>query len=244
MSVMNKLPVIALSLAAAVVPPACSQGQAKNATEARSARTEERPARMEERPAKEDKPPISLPSSLPSKEGKWEEPAEPFKIAGSLYFIGTRGLGVFLFATSEGHILLNTGMPSSGPMIVESIWKLGLMPEDIKLMINGHAHIDHAGAFAWLKEQLGAPLAIMKEDVAAMESGDIDDFRYGGDLAYPPVKVDRILHDGDTVRMGDVSLTAYHTPGHTRGATTWVANIVEGDKAWVVAFPDSAGVNP
>ena len=78
----------------------------------------------------------------------WEEPAEPFRIIGPLYFVGTRGLGVFLFVTPEGHILMNTGMPSSGPMIEESIRQLGFDPADIRVMINGHAHIDHAGAFA------------------------------------------------------------------------------------------------
>lgn len=202
----------------------------------------------------------TLPPNLPTKEQlandnnlfialakkalKWEEPAEPAKIVGPIYFVGTRGLGVFLFTTSEGHILMNTGMPSSGPMIVESIRKLGFRPEDIKLMINGHAHIDHAGAFAYLKQQFGAQLAVMKDDVAAMESGDRDDFKYANDFVYPPVKVDRILRDGDTIKMGDVLLTAYHTPGHTRGATTWIANLVVDGKAYVVAFPDGAGFNP
>jgi metallo-beta-lactamase class B len=183
--------------------------------------------------------------TLAKKAFKWEEPAEPVKIVGPLYFVGTKGLGVFLFATPEGHILMNTGMPSSGPMIVHSIKQLGFKPEDIKIMINGHAHIDHAGAFAYLKEQIpGAELAVMREDVPAMESGDKGDFKYGDDFVYPPVKVDRILRDGDTIKLGDVLLTAYLTPGHTRGATTWVANIVDGGKNYVVAFPDGAGFNP
>jgi metallo-beta-lactamase class B len=202
----------------------------------------------------------TLPSNLPTKEQlandnnlfialakktlKWEEPAEPAKIVGPIYFVGTKGLGVFLFTTSEGHILMNTGMPSSGPMIVESVRKLGFRPEDIKLMINGHAHIDHAGAFAFLKQQFSSQLAVMKDDVEAMESGDKNDFKYANDFVYPPVKVDRILRDGDTIKMGDVLLTAYHTPGHTRGATTWIANIAVDGKAYVVAFPDGAGFNP
>jgi metallo-beta-lactamase class B len=202
----------------------------------------------------------TLPSNLPTKEQlandnnlfialakktlKWEEPAEPAKIVGPIYFVGTKGLGVFLFTTSEGHILMNTGMPSSGPVIVESVRKLGFRPEDIKLMINGHAHIDHAGAFAFLKQQFSAQLAVMKDDVEAMESGDKNDFKYANDFVYPSVKVDRILRDGDTIKMGDVLLTAYHTPGHTRGATTWIANIAVDGKAYVVAFPDGAGFNP
>jgi metallo-beta-lactamase class B len=182
--------------------------------------------------------------SLATTKLKWEEPAEPVQIVGPLYFVGTKGLGSFLFKSAEGDILMNTGMPSSGPMIIESIRTLGFKPEDIKIMINGHAHIDHAGAFAYLKEKTGAQLAVMRDDVAAMESGGLGDFKYADDLAYPPVKVDRVLRDGDRIKMRDILITAYHTPGHTRGATTWVANLVVDGTAYVVAFPDGAGFNP
>lgn len=179
-----------------------------------------------------------------SKLMKWEEPTDPVRIVGPIYFVGTEGLGVFLITTSEGHILMNTGMPSSGPMIVDSIRKLGFKPEDIKVIINAHAHIDHAGAIGFFKRLTGAQLAVMDADVAAMESGDRDDFKYGDDLAFEGVTVDRVLRDGDTIKLGDVLLTAYHTPGHTRGATTWVANLVADGTAYVVAFPDGAGFNP
>jgi metallo-beta-lactamase class B len=176
---------------------------------------------------------------------KWEETAEPFNVAGPIYFVGTKGLGAFLIVTSQGHILMNTGMPSSGPMIVDSIRKLRFRPEDIRLMINGHAHIDHAGAFAYFKERYPrAVLAVMKDDVPAMESGDRNDFKYEDDFVYPGVKVDRVLRDGDVIRMGEVMLTAYHTPGHTRGATTWVVHIVIESKPYVVVYPDGAGFNP
>ena len=206
------------------------------------ARAQELPAGITEEQLANDN---NLFLALAKKALHWEEPTEPVHIVGPLYFVGTRGLGVFLFATPEGHILMNTGMPSSGPMIVESIKALGLKLEDIKIMINGHAHIDHAGAFAYLKQQIpGAQLAVMREDVPAMESGDKGDFKYGDDFVYPPVKADRILRDGDTVRLGDVALTAYLTPGHTRGATTWVTSIVDSGKSYVVAFPDGAGFNP
>jgi len=182
--------------------------------------------------------------SLAKKFLKWEDPADPVHIVGPIYFVGTRGLGAFLITTSEGHVLMNTGMPSSGPMMVDSIRKLGFKPEDIKLMINGHAHIDHAGAFAFFKEKFGAPLAVMKDDVAAMESGGLNDFKYANDFGYPGVKVDRVLRDGDQIGMGGVLLTAYHTPGHTRGATTWTVNLVVDGRSYVVAFPDGAGFNP
>lgn len=182
--------------------------------------------------------------SLAGKALHWEEPIEPVKIGGPLYFVGTRGLGAFLFVTLDGHILMNSGMPSSGPMIIDSIRKLGLKPEDIKIIINSHAHIDHAGAIAYLKEKTGAKTAVMREDAALMERGGKGDFHYGDEFTYPPVKVDRILRDGDTIKLGDVLLTAYHTPGHTKGATTWVANLVIDGKPYIAAFPDGAGFNP
>jgi metallo-beta-lactamase class B len=205
----------------------------------------------------------SLPPNLPTKEQlakdnklflslarkalKWDEPAEPIKIVGPLHFVGTTGLSSWLFATFEGHILLNAAMPETGQLIVESIKKLGFKPEDIKIIINGHAHADHAGAFDFIKKLSGAQLAVMEPDVKPMEDGGKSDFHYGTDwkiMGWPPVKVDRILRDGDTVRLGEVVLTAYNTPGHTRGSTTWLTTLVDGGKAYKVVFPDGGGFNP
>ena len=185
--------------------------------------------------------------TLARKALKWDVPAEPLKIAGPLYFVGTEGLGAWLFATSEGLILLNTGMPESGPLIVDSIRKLGLRPEDIRIILNGHAHSDHAGAIDYLKKLSGAQLAVMEPDVAPMQDGGKSDFHYGTDwkiMGFPPAKVDRVLRDGDSVKLGEVSLTAYNTPGHTRGATTWVTTLIDGGKAYTVVFPDGGGFNP
>lgn len=184
---------------------------------------------------------------LASKALHWDEPTDPVKIVGPLYYVGTQGLSSWLFATSEGNILLNTGTPNSGPMIVESIRKLGFKPEQIKIIINGHGHSDHAGAFSYMKQISGAQVAVMQQDVAMIEDGGKSDFHYGKDwqvMGQPPVKVDRVLRDGDTVRLGEVVLIAYHTPGHTKGATTWVTTLVEGGKAYRVVFPDGAGFNP
>lgn len=144
-------------------------------------------------------------------------------------------------------ILLNTGAPSSGPMIEASIKKLGFDPKDIVIMINGHGHSDHTGGFAYLKKLTGAKLAIMEGDVAMVEDGGKSDFHYGHDwkiMGQAPVKVDRVLSNGDRVALGDVTLTAYNPPGHTRGSTTWVTQVVENGKAYSVVFPDGAGFNP
>jgi metallo-beta-lactamase class B len=185
--------------------------------------------------------------TLARKAFKWDEPADPIHIVGPLYFVGTTGLSSWLFVTSEGNILLNTGMPESAPLIEESIRKLGFKPEDIKIIINGHAHSDHAGAFAALKQMTGAELAVMEADVPSIEDGGKSDFHYGADwkiMGFPPAKVDRILRDRDTVRLGEVILMAYNTPGHTRGSTTWATVLVDNGKAYSVVFPDGGGFNP
>jgi len=132
-------------------------------------------------------------------------------------------------------------------MIADSIRKLGFKPEDIKIIINGHGHSDHAGAFAYMKKLSGAQVAVMQEDVPMIEDAGKSDFHYGKDwqvMGQPPVKVDRVLRDCDTVRLGEVVLTAHHTPGHTKGATTWSTMVVEDDKAYQVVFPDGCGFNP
>ncbi len=184
---------------------------------------------------------------LASKHLKWDEPAEPIRIVGPLYFVGTQGLSAWLFATSEGLILLNTGTPKSGPLIADSIRKLGFKPEDVRILVNGHGHSDHAGAFAYFKELSDAQVAIMEPDVAMVEDGGKSDFHYGHDwqvMGQPPVKVDRVLRDGDAVRLGEVVLTAHLTPGHTRGSTTWTTTLVDSGQAYVVVFPDGCGFNP
>jgi metallo-beta-lactamase class B len=185
--------------------------------------------------------------TLARKALKWDEPTAPAKIVGPLHYVGTAGLASYLFATKEGHILFNTGMPESGPLIVASIKKLGFDPADIKILINGHGHSDHAGAFAFFKKLNGAQIAIMEPDVAMIENGGRSDFHYGHDwqiMGQPPVKVDRVLRDGDTVRLGEVLLVAHHTPGHTRGATTWETTLVDGGRAYRSYGRTAAGSIP
>ncbi|WP_380874201.1 CAU/MBL1b family subclass B3 metallo-beta-lactamase [Sphingomonas sp. DBB INV C78] len=176
----------------------------------------------------------------------WNEPVDPVRVAGPVYFVGTRGLSAWLITTTEGHILLNSGMPGSGPMIAASIRKLGFRPEDIRVMIAGHAHVDHVGGHAYLQHISGAEVAMMAAEVELIQSGGATDFRYGGvsDFAFDPVKVDRVLRDGDTVKLGNVVMAARLTPGHTRGTTSWVMKLQEDGRKLTIAFPDGTGVNP
>ena len=177
---------------------------------------------------------------------KWDEPAEPARVVGPIYFVGTKGLGSFLITGSEGHVVLYTGMPGSGEMIEKSITKLGFDPKDVKLILTGHAHCDHAGGHAYLKKATGAKVAMMREEVELFESGGKLDFHYGDykAFAFEPAKVDTVFRDEDQITLGDITIRALLTPGHTKGSTTYVMNVVDDGKTYTVAFPDGTTVNP
>lgn len=151
----------------------------------------------------------------------WTKPVKPFHIIGNVYYVGTEGLSAFLIKTPEGAILLDGTMEENVPAMEASIKALGVKLSDVKIMLNSHAHFDHAGGFAHLKRDTGATLMAMKEDVWALENGKhFGDQDYEGTFA--PVKVDRVLTDGAKVTLGGVTMTAIATPGHTSGCTTWV----------------------
>lgn len=177
---------------------------------------------------------------------KWDEPIEPAKIVGPIYFVGTQGLSSFLITGSEGHILMYTGMPESGEMIEKSIDKLGFNPTDVKVILTGHAHSDHVGGHAYLKKTTGAKIAMIRQEVELFESGGRVDFHYGAynDFWFERAKVDMVFEDGDEIKVGDITIQALHTPGHTKGSTTYVTKIVEDGKTYTVAFPDGTSVNP
>jgi metallo-beta-lactamase class B len=189
-------------------------------------------------------PPLFL--DLARKQLKWDEPADPAKIAGPIYSVGTKGLGVFLINTTEGLIIINTAMPGSGPMTEAAIRKLGFDPKNIKLILLGHAHSDHAGAVEYLKKNSGAKVAVIKEEKDLFESGGKIDFMYGKykEFYYEPTKVDRMFNDGDTIRLGDVVIKAILTNGHTKGSTTFITNIVDSGKKYNVVFPNGLSINP
>jgi metallo-beta-lactamase class B len=177
---------------------------------------------------------------------KWDQPAAPVKIVGPIYFVGTQGLSSWLLTTPQGHILMNTGLPGSGSMIAESIRQLGFRPEEIKLIVFCHAHVDHVGALAELRKLSGARVLVMEQEAELLQSGGALDFRYGKDpeFRFEPVRANGLVHDGDRVTVGDVVLTARLTPGHTRGTTTWTTRVLEGGKAYNVVFPDGTGISP
>ena len=176
----------------------------------------------------------------------WTEPFPAFRIAGNLYYVGSKGLASYLVTTPEGHILINSNMEANVPMIRASIESLGFKFSDVKILLISHGHWDHCAGSAMIKRLTGAKYMVMEGDVDVVESGGKTDFQYGTDptALYPPTKVDRVLHDGDEVKLGDATLTARLTPGHTKGCTTWTMKVNDGAKPRDVVIIGSPNVNP
>lgn len=176
----------------------------------------------------------------------WTTPFPPYRVIGNIYYVGSRDLASFLITTPNGHILINSNLATSPPQIRKSVEQLGFRFTDIKILLISHAHFDHCAGSALIKQLSGAKYMVMDADVAEVEDGGKSDFQYGKskDMYFPPAKVDRILHDGDEVRLGDAVLVAHLTPGHTKGCTTWTLKIVDGGKAYNVVVVGSPNVNP
>lgn len=159
----------------------------------------------------------------------WAKPFPPFHIAGNLYYVGSKGLANYLIVTPQGNILINSDLEANVPMIEASVEKLGFKFKDTKILLISHAHWDHVAGSAKIKEMTGAKYMVMDADVPVVESGGKADYQYGNNPGslYPPTKVDRVLHDGDEVKLGGTVLVAHLTPGHTKGCTTWTMKVTE-----------------
>jgi len=182
----------------------------------------------------------------PPVQNDWLEPFPAFKIAGNLYYVGSKGLASYLVTTPEGHILINSDFEANVPMIRASMESLGFKFSDIKVLLISHAHADHCGGSATVKRLTGAKYMVMEGDVDVVESGGKSDFYYANEPAglYEPTKVDRVLRDGDEVNLGGATLTARLTPGHTKGCTTWTMKVNDGLKTRDVVIVGSPNVNP
>jgi len=173
---------------------------------------------------------------------KWNQPIVPYRVVPNVYYVGTNYLASFLITTPQGAILINPNYQESVQLIRANVEKLGLHFSDIKIILISHAHDDHAAGCALMKKLTGAKLMVMDADVAEIENGGATDFQYAS--RWPPAKVDRILHDGDRVTLGGITLTAHLTPGHTKGCTTWTTEIKDGARLLHVVIVGSPNVNP
>jgi metallo-beta-lactamase class B len=161
---------------------------------------------------------------------------EPFRMIGNIYWVGHSQVGSFLIKTSAGLILMDSTSSEESDWTRENIEKLGYKMRDIKIMLNSHPHAEHMGGFAKFKELSGARLIASKLTADEMAVGGRTDFREDGSEQYTPVRADQIVGEGDKVTLGDVTLTAHLTPGHTKGCTTWTTTVEEDGKTYDVVF--------
>ena len=177
---------------------------------------------------------------------EWTQPFPPHRVIGNVYYVGSKDLASYLITTPQGHILINSSLTSSPALIRKSMEKLGFQFSDIKILLISHAHGDHCAGSARIKQLTHAKYMVMDGDVPVVEDGGKSDFQYGksADMHFPPIKVDRVLHDGDEVRLGGVVLVAHKTPGHTKGCTTWTLKVDGRGNIYNVVIVGSPNVNP
>jgi metallo-beta-lactamase class B len=173
----------------------------------------------------------------------WTTPVAPFRIVGNLYYVGSKDLASYLLVTPKGAVLINSNLEASVAQIRHSVEQLGYRFTDIRVLLISHAHWDHDSGSAEVKRQTGARYMVMDGDVSVVESGGEQDFQYP-ETRYPAAKVDRVLHDGDEVRLGGSVLVAHKTPGHTRGCTTWTLRVTDHGRVLNVVIVGSWNVNP
>ncbi len=165
------------------------------------------------------------------------------RVIGNVYYVGSKDLASYLIATPEGHILINSGFERTVPLIRESVESLGYKMADIKVLLTSHAHSDHVAGHARMKELTGAKVFVMRGDDAVIASGGKGQYFYTTSR-WKPCPVDRVLEDGDEVKLGGVTLVVRRTPGHTRGCTTWTWRVDDGGKTYDVVVIGSPNVNP
>jgi metallo-beta-lactamase class B len=168
---------------------------------------------------------------------------EPYQVIGNIYYVGSNDIALFLITTPQGHLLLDTGFEATVPRLRENIERLGFRYRDIKYILTSHAHIDHVQAHALVRRETGARVVVSAADAPFVERGGQGETVFDGVFSWTPSPVDRRVNDGDSVTLGDTTLVAHLTPGHTLGATTWTMQVRERETTLDVLFFPSANVN-
>jgi metallo-beta-lactamase class B len=172
---------------------------------------------------------------------EWLAPQEPFALYGNTYYVGTHGISAVLITSSSGHILIDGGPPDAADQVAAHVRALGFKVEDIRYILNGHDHFDHAGAIAALQKMSGAVVLGSPASVAVLRTGQPDkrDAQYPDLTPFPPIASTRAVRDGEVVALGPLAVTAHFTPGHTPGATSWTWQSGEGGKTMHMVYADS-----
>jgi metallo-beta-lactamase class B len=176
-------------------------------------------------------------------QGPFYEPFPAHRVIANVYYVGSKDLASYLITTPEGHILINSGFEETVPLIRAGVESLGFKMRDIKVLLASHAHSDHVAGHALARELTGAKVYVMRGDDAVIASGGEGQYLYTK-ARWKPCAVDRVLEDGEEVKLGGVTLVARRTPGHTRGCTTWTWRVADGGKSYDVVVIGSPNVNP
>lgn len=164
---------------------------------------------------------------------EWSKPYTPFQIVGNLYYVGTYELACYLIVTRQGNILINTGLAASAPMIKANIEALGFKLSDTRILLNTQAHYDHMGAMAAIKKSTGAKMMVNEGDSAVVADGGRSDYSQGGSASlFAPVKVDRVLQNGDTIKLGGMQLVILNHPGHTKGSCSFLFDVKDAKRSY------------
>ena len=174
-------------------------------------------------------------------DAEWSQPQQPFRIYGNSWYVGTRGLSAILISSPQGHVLIDGTLEGNAAQIEANVRALGFRLRDIKLILNSHAHFDHAGAIAQLARDSGATVAASAAGARELRLGgrDPDDPQYGMATSYPAVSPVRVVADGAAVRVGQIAIIAYYMPGHTQGSTAWTWRSCEQGRCLALAYVDS-----
>jgi metallo-beta-lactamase class B len=172
---------------------------------------------------------------------EWNKPQAPFRIFGNSYYVGTHNLSSVLITSKAGHVLIDGDLPESAKQIVGNIRSLGFRIEDVKIILNSHVHFDHAGGIAELQRISGARVIASEWSAAVMKHGGVgrDDPQYGVLNPIPPIANVQVLQNAETIRIGDIAMTAHLTPGHTPGGTSWTWTSCEGNICHDMVYADS-----
>lgn len=162
------------------------------------------------------------------------QPFEPFRVIGGIYYVGPAGVSSFLITTPAGAFLLDGGYQQTAQQIAHNIVELGFRLSDVKYLLNSHVHSDHFGGLAELKRLTGAMMVASEADAYWLQIGN---------RGAPPVVVDRIIGDGETLSLGGTTLQAHLTPGHTVGSTTWTTTTMDEGRPYRVLFYCSTTVS-
>jgi len=186
---------------------------------------------------------LVLTTQLHAQSEDWTTPFPGHRVIANLYSVGTYGLGMFLITSDEGHILINTGLEDSTPLIRENIESVGFRLEDIKILLTMQAHWDHTAALAEIKEITGAEMWATIDDARVLEDGGFSDPHFGGRETFTPVSVDKIISDSDVIELGDIRLQVYEHPGHTEGSSSYSMHVRENGRDYNVVIANMGTIN-